>query len=89
MTHQELLDIWKKPHEDYLEKGKAALKKTKERLKRQQDAKIVRTTPIFDIGDLILLHNDSKATKLEREWLGPYTVIKRINEVNYELLYDT
>ena len=28
-TQQELLDIWKKRHEEYLEKGKMALKKSK------------------------------------------------------------
>ena len=33
LTHQELLDIWKKRHEGYLEKGKAAITKIQERLK--------------------------------------------------------
>ena len=67
LTYQELLDIWKKRHEEYLQKGKVALKKTKECLKRQQNASNVRLNPIFEIGDLVQLHNDSKVTKLERE----------------------
>ena len=66
-----------------------ALKKTKERLKRQQDASIARTSPIFETGDLVLLLNDSKATQLEREWLGPYTVVRRISETNHEISYNT
>ena len=37
LTHQELLDIWNKPHEEYVEKGKAAIRKTQEWLKRQQE----------------------------------------------------
>ena len=63
LTHQELLDTWKKRHEEYLEKGKAAIKKTQERLKRQQDANIKRSNPISEIGDLVLLPNDSKGNK--------------------------
>ena len=34
LTYQELLDIWKKRHKKYLEKGRTALMDTKERLKR-------------------------------------------------------
>ena len=32
----------------------------------QHDASIVRANPISEIGDLVLLHNDSKVTKLGR-----------------------
>ena len=88
LTRQELLDICKKRHEGYLEEGKAAIRKTQERLKRHQDANIIRSNPIFEIGDLVLLHNDTKGNKLEREWLGPYTVIKRTNEVDYERIHN-
>lgn len=88
LTHQELLDIWQKRHEEYLEKGRTAIKKTQERLKRQQDAKIVISNPLFEPGDLVLLHNDSKETKLESEWLGPYTICKRVRSSDYEILYN-
>ena len=37
----------------------------------------------------MLLHNDSEATKLEREWLGPYTAVRKISETNYEISYNT
>ena len=26
--------------------------------------------------------------KLKREWFGPYTVIKRTNEVDYEIIHN-
>ena len=68
LTYQEILNMWKKRHEEYIEKGKSAIRKTQERLKRQQDDKIIRFNPLFEPGDYVLLHNNSKASKLEREW---------------------
>lgn len=88
-TYQEMLDVWKKRHEEYLERGKRAIIKTQERIKNHIDNNIVRVNPIFEIGDLVLLHNDSKTNKMESEWLGPYTVTRRVNDVNYEILYNS
>ena len=62
------------------------MRKTQERLKRQQDEKIAH--PLFETGDYVLLHNNSKTSKLEKEWLVPYTVIRRIGESNYEILCE-
>ena len=50
-----------------LKKGKVAVQKTQERLKKQQDGRSVISNPLFDLGDLVLLHNDNKQSKLERE----------------------
>ena len=82
LTNHEILDMWKRRHEEYIEKGKFTMRKTQERFKRQQDKKIVRANPLFESGDYVLLHNDSKTSKLEKEWLGPYTVSRRIGESN-------
>ena len=43
-THQELLDIWKRRHEEYLEKGKSAILKTQERLKSNKMPRLSSAT---------------------------------------------
>lgn len=76
--------MWKNRHEEYLDHGKRAILKTQECIKKI-DSNIVRINPIFEVGDLVLLHNDSKTKKLESEWLESYKVTRK---VNYEILYN-
>ena len=67
LAYQGIFDMWKKRHKEYLEKGKTAIRKTQGRIKRQHDARIIRTNPIFEPGDSVLLHNDIKKKIRERE----------------------
>lgn len=66
LPYQTILEMWKRRHEDYLEKGESLVKKTQERLRRQRDAKILRTNPIFEMCDSVLLQNVSELTNLEK-----------------------
>ncbi|XP_077997113.1 uncharacterized protein LOC144450384 [Glandiceps talaboti] len=39
----------------------------------------------FNVGDKVLLLLPTSSGKLEASWHGPYTVTRRVNEVNYEI----
>ena len=88
INHQELLDIWKKRHESYQGKGKESIRKTQERLKILQDSRIVISNPIFEVGDLVLIHNETKQNKLDSEWIGPGTVMQRSSKTNFQILFE-
>jgi hypothetical protein len=46
-------------------------------------------TRIFEIGDKVLLYDESvrrgRSKKLSALWIGPYTIIKKISDVNYTI----
>lgn len=87
MTKEELFRIWKNRHDEYLRKARQTLDRNKARYKRDQDRKIIRTQSIFNIGDKVLVHNDHKSNKLDREWLGPVTVTET-SPPTYTIEYD-
>lgn len=53
----------------------------KKRYKREQDRKI-RIQSLYNVDDLVLLHNDHKQNKLSPEFLGPYKIIE-VRKPNY------
>lgn len=81
LTQNELFKLWKNRHQEYLQNAKRIIQKNKERYKRDQDRKI-RLKGIYNIGDLVLLHNDHKEHKLDKEWLGPYKILE-VKTPNY------
>ena len=80
--------MWKKRHESYLEKGQESIRKTQERLNILQDSHIVISNPIFEVGDLVLIHNETNQNKLDSEWIGPGTVMRRNSETNFQILFE-
>ena len=88
LTRQELVDIWKRRHDKYIERAREKIKKAKEKYKLQQDSKIVIPLGIFEPGELVLLHNEEKQHKLSREWNEPATVIEKHENNNYTILLN-
>ena len=43
---------------------------------------------IFNIGDMILILNNSKKSKLDIEWLGPATIVEIGKNNNYIVLLN-
>ena len=72
MTREGLFKLWKKQHEKYLQRARETLEKNRARYKRQQDAQIIKTQTIFNIGDKVLLRNDhkKKQTRLRMDWIS-------------------
>ena len=63
------------------------MRKTQERLKILQDSRIVISNPISEVGDFVLIHNEMKQNKLDSEWIGPGTVMRRSSETNFQILF--
>lgn len=73
-TYKELVTLWKKRHQNYLENAHKIIQRNKERYARDQNRKILKTQTIFKLHDNVLIHNDHKTHKLDHVWLGPYTI---------------
>ena len=43
----------------------------------------VISNPIFEVGYLVLMHNETKQSKLDSDWIGPGTVIQRSSDTNF------
>ncbi|KAK9296902.1 hypothetical protein QLX08_009212 [Tetragonisca angustula] len=83
LTQNELFRLWKDRHAEYLTAAKRITNENKKRYKKDQDRKI-RLKSLHQIDDLVLLHNDHKTHKLDKEWLGPYKILE-IKTPNYLL----
>ena len=70
-----LIHSWKQRHNAYIEAARKRIEANKEKHKKQQDARLIRYQQIFNEGDLVMLHNDSPTSKIDAEWLGPYTIL--------------
>ena len=77
----------KREWDSKLTKARETLIKSKQRYKRDQERRIIKTQSIFKEGDQILVHNDHKEHKLDLEWLGPYTIDK-VKTPYYEINID-
>lgn len=84
ITYDEMFSMWQKQLNTYLNLARTTLEKNKKRYQRDQLRKIVKTQALFHEGDLVLVHNESKTNKLDREWLGPFPIVK-INTPYYEI----
>lgn len=71
----------KRQHEEYLAAAKRFTEENKRLHKLSQDKKI-KIQNLYQLNDLVLLHNDNKTHKLDREWLGPYKILD-IQTPNY------
>ncbi|XP_011859870.1 PREDICTED: uncharacterized protein LOC105557283 [Vollenhovia emeryi] len=67
--------------------AKANSKEEKEKSKKYYDKKAKETS--FKVGDKVLLLDETlrrgRSKKLEPEWIGPYTVMEKHNDVNYSV----
>ncbi|CAK9816796.1 Retrovirus-related Pol polyprotein from transposon 412 [Anthophora quadrimaculata] len=76
LSQEELFKHWKQKHNAYIHKARYNLEKTKEKTQRRTNQNIIRTQPVFNVGDYVFLHNDNvRKNKLEPEWLGPYLIL--------------
>ena len=39
----------------------------------------------YNIGDLVYYKKERKLSKLDDNWIGPYVIVKRINDINYRI----
>ncbi|HGJ5890683.1 MAG TPA: hypothetical protein ACHBZA_04870 [Arsenophonus apicola] len=83
LTKNELFQLWKHRHQEYLANAKVIIETNKKRYKNEQDRKI-RIKSLYNVGDLVLLHNEHKTHKLDSEWTGPYEVLE-VHTPNYLL----
>ena len=83
-TYEDEVKLRKREWDSRLRQARETLIKSKQRYKRDQERKIVKTQTIFREGDHILIHNDHKKDKLDSEWLGPYR-IETIKTPYYEI----
>ena len=88
LKYSELIDLWRERHETYIRKAKQRIEKQKQKYKETQDKRIVIPQTIFDIGDMILIHNNRKKSKLDVEWVGPATIVEIGNNNNYIVLLN-
>ena len=62
-------------------------KHEKEKAKQQFDKKANRET--FRVGDQVLLHDETvrrgRSKKLDSQWIGPYVILEKHNDVNYTI----
>jgi len=67
--------------------AKEHLKQEKEKAKQQYDKAINKRT--FQIGDKVLLYDETvrrgRSKKLEPQWIGPYVIIEKNNDLNYTI----
>jgi len=67
--------------------AKDHLKQEKVKAKLQYDKRVNEKT--FKVGDKILLYDETirrgRSKKLESQWIGPYTITKKLSDVNYEI----
>ena len=73
-TYDDMYSLWLKQLNKYWETAHKILIQSKQRYKRDQERKIVKTQTVFRKGDFVLIHNDHKSDKLDIEWLGPYRI---------------
>lgn len=74
LNQSEVFQAWKNRHEEYLTAAKRITEENKSLYKLEQDKRI-KIKSLYQVNDLVLLHNDNKTHKLDREWLGPYKII--------------
>ena len=53
--------------------------------KRNKDRNEKRSYPQYDPGDWVKLRIHARKNKLSPFWKGPYLVLRKLNEVNYEV----
>lgn len=75
LNESEVLEAWRNQHREYLLTAKRLTDENKRHYKLEQDKKI-KIKSLYQADDLVLLHNDSKRHKLDKEWLGPYKIIE-------------
>lgn len=86
LKYEDLISLWKTRHEKYLRQAKEKIEKSKQKYKEKQDSKIVIPQHIFEPGDLVLIHNESKQNKLSKEWKGPFPIVEKLNNSDYFVL---
>ena len=59
-----------------------------EKAKKRIDENIVRTQPLYNIGDLVKWRNNDPQHKLEPSWKGPATIIQILDNNNVEIQYN-
>ena len=79
LKYQDLVALWKACHEKYLRHAKEKIEKSKQKYKEKQDSKIVIPQHIFEPGDLVLIHNESKQNELSKKWNGPFLIVGKVN----------
>ena len=84
ITQEQLFKLWKTRHDNYIKKARETTERNKQRYFRDQQRKIIKTQAVFNQNDLVLLHNDHKAHKLDHEWLGPFRILEA-NTPNYTI----
>ena len=85
LTRQDLIRKWEKMHEENLRKDKEQIQVGKEKTKKRLDEEIVRKHPIYQIGDLVKILDNTKRNKLKQYWKGLYEVIDYTDNNNLRI----
>ena len=65
------------------EEARERLHAARERAKKCYDRKLNGQT--YAVGDTVYLQNNTKSSKLDREYSGPYKIVQIFNDNNVEL----
>lgn len=88
LRYDDLIQMWKLRHEEYLQRAKEKIALQKEKYKQLQDSKIVIPQGIFEPKDKVKFVNNTKSNKLSQSWIGPAEVIERFDNNNYTIKFN-
>ena len=81
ITQEQLFKLWKTRHDNYLRKAHEITERNKQRYYRDQKRKIIKLQTVFNVNDLVYLHNDHKRHKLDDQWFGPFRIHKQTHQI--------
>ena len=67
--------------DSFMQQANSTLADNQEKMKAHYDKGAVQR--IFEPGDQVLVFLPDSAAKLDSKWQGPYSIVRKINEVNY------
>lgn len=88
VTYDQLIEKWKKQYELWIIKAREKIQLQMEKAKKRIDENIVRTQPLYNIGDLVKWKNNNLQHKLEPSWKGPGIIVQIFDNNNVEIKYN-
>ena len=88
VKYEELLNLWKRRHEHYLQKAKEKIEIQKIKYKKLQDSKISIPQGVYEPGDLVKFINNHPENKLSPSWKGPAVIVEHQENNNYTILFN-
>ena len=77
-----------KQYELWIIKAREKIQLQMEKAKKRIDENIVRTQPLYNIGDLVKWKNNNLQHKLEPSWKGPGIIVQIFDNNNVEIKYN-